>query len=293
MARTKSVLSPSSSSHAFTLIELLVVISIIALLIGILLPALASARKAAQSAKCLSNMRQQVIGVTAYANDDADFVGPPALDYDREKNHNNQGTYWWTRLSFYRYLKGENSFKSPWMCPSGIDQVAKTSEDSTSKNWWSDPVSHEDKHGARFVKGKVWHSYTTEFNNYAANANQQQGSANILGSKKYSQVHPMSNMNGELKNSPVKTAMASLDSFQRPSELLYFFDGLMWSTMSTNRFNLRHGNFAYMNCSFVDGHAQSVPKNQIPEWGYSGNQWKDWTDMRNDNNKYGFRVVDF
>lgn len=55
--------------RAFTLIELLVVISIIALLIAILLPALGAARNTARDAACLSNQRQNAIGLYTYATD--------------------------------------------------------------------------------------------------------------------------------------------------------------------------------------------------------------------------------
>lgn len=62
-------LRPTYQSAGFTLIELLVVISIIALLVSILMPALQGARDAARSAMCLSNLRSTGIAMQLYSED--------------------------------------------------------------------------------------------------------------------------------------------------------------------------------------------------------------------------------
>ncbi|MEM6458437.1 MAG: prepilin-type N-terminal cleavage/methylation domain-containing protein [Planctomycetota bacterium] len=121
--------------HAFTLIELLVVISIIALLIALLLPALAGARKAAAFTVCGSNIRQVGLGLFTYANDADDFL-PTA---DGQNALGNNGSGWITRLAEGGYMATSASANKDgvdsFLCP--LDELTPVDLGSSVVSWSS------------------------------------------------------------------------------------------------------------------------------------------------------------
>ncbi|MEM1097262.1 MAG: prepilin-type N-terminal cleavage/methylation domain-containing protein [Planctomycetota bacterium] len=99
-----TIARPKQRHAGFTLIELLVVISIIALLIGILLPALGAARRSARTVQCLSNIRQMTQALLLYATDNGDKLPPNFTSTTISDTDNNFAVDSWfdeDRIGFY------------------------------------------------------------------------------------------------------------------------------------------------------------------------------------------------
>ena len=120
------------SRRAFTLVELLVVIGIIAVLVGILLPALAKARRQAVAVKCLANLHQLGLSANLYASDYKGAVLPSYV-WSSNAETASQGEGWAFLLVVLRYLPdpriqggrlGPSVQNSVLVCPSVRDSPA-------------------------------------------------------------------------------------------------------------------------------------------------------------------------
>ncbi|MEM6315819.1 MAG: prepilin-type N-terminal cleavage/methylation domain-containing protein, partial [Planctomycetota bacterium] len=92
------------SNPGFTLVELLVVIGIISVLIALLLPSLASARRAAQQTACLSNIRQIGTGAISYAIEYRNRLPSAVNEAPFEHSGATNGITWIYRLAELGYV---------------------------------------------------------------------------------------------------------------------------------------------------------------------------------------------
>lgn len=260
------------SRRAFTLIELLVTIAIMALLIGILVPALSVARKTARSAVCLSGQRQTAIGMQAYAGDHKEIVIPSYNMSDTSGANPCDG--WAPILDRDGYVPASVQTKaSVFYCPETIDveglASGQTGADPLLPKGWMDwpnrrtgsknfPVLIPEKGFSKIIRVSYW-----------INADNPIGNAVNFTPDLYftSSVGYGPSPTGKFM------AVTRMSAIKRPATLIATADGVYAGRQRDNKVGTTNSRIGYRhpgsgggaaNIAFADGHASIVTAREFP-----------------------------
>lgn len=289
-----SLPSHERSRQAFTLVELLVVIGIIAVLIGLLLPALGRAREQARSVQCLSNLRQIGIAHQMYMSQFG-YVVPARYNIGGTQNTD----FWFTILAFSKCLNtasakpvgtgvtgtiSGDAFTSNDLpvtagnvlfCPNGTDDVFVVSGTNPP-----DPYS---VFGAARTRCAGWLGQTswrvapTEAKPvildswYGINASTEGYDNSTMLDARYLPCNgwPLSVDTSKPGAAQLTRRLLKPGNLKKPGELVFIYDGQYmnqtWTTPNGPfRINARHIKRTMTNILFFDGHADSVPRKSMP-----------------------------
>lgn len=134
-----------AAHRAFTLIELLVVIAVIALLIGLLLPALGGAREAGRAAVCLSNQRQIGMALSHYAEAWKEYIPRESGSCEAWPGHQTQPSNPPWAYELRPYLDDQAVEKD------AIVQTGGWRELYSLGRYYKDPSRPKDRHDIHYV----------------------------------------------------------------------------------------------------------------------------------------------
>jgi len=284
----------TSLSVGFTLVELLVVIGIIAVLLGILLPSLQKAKRAAATVQCASNMRQVSAAVLMYINANKGNCIPSQIKCDVASGFK-YGWWWPTELVRQNYIKAPSVYDhagstladrkfnrmNPFRCPEGLDDdsaqgggttpIAPTDPQNNSFNIGNDADGANPAAAAQ--EGIAIPSW------YQLNSRSQQSSSLWPSSVKctpfvwYDGANVSTDINVSLHHPGLQRKLSFVKKSQEVVLLVEACNGnwvdqkvsTVYSYIFTKRIGARHGKKtadganAYTNLAFFDGHVALFP----------------------------------
>ena len=282
----------------FTLVELLVVIGIIAVLIGIILPVLGGARRAAETAQCLSNLRQIGQAFNIYAAENKQYVIPGHIRQQPSFGGRGEET-WFTMLVAKGYIKGADQIdynpptpdenlpgdnawgtdtsagNTVFRCPTGTDKLKEfggttpepksKTDDINSWFWRRQSLLHAGVSASRGSQPIVDSWYA--FNGVNPPVGQMRNG-------KGQDVWPMrvfghfrSDFNKFRKGQIVGGPWIKFSNIRKSGEIAMIFDGYWTHNWNTNMISARHNKKRQTNFLFADGHAATVDSKSLPNGG--------------------------